>query len=453
MEISKILPAKFRASGSTCGIKDSGRPDLALFVSDEPAAAAGMFTTNRVVGAPVDVSRSRVPAEAVRAVVINSGNANACTGKEGRQAALAMTAYVASELSCKPEQVLVCSTGIIGEILPLGLVRAGIPNAVARCNANEVSFHGAATAMMTTDTFPKLMSVDVATSAGAVRVAGAAKGAAMIAPNMATMLAVIMTDAALNSEQCETILRFAVDRSFNCISVDGHMSTSDTVLLLANGASGSPVTAESDEAAVRGAVAKVCEKLATDIIRDAEGAAHFITVDVSGFDTRQAAFRIAKEVAESALVKTAITGNDPNWGRITSAAGYAGVEYDPVNLSLTINGTVVYRFGSPVPFEEARRCASAAGTVRWSEVRKSVRPILDLRSDPGICSIEFRVHHIAVAGIQSRILPSTILASTPPKCLPIQPARPVLLQVKDEESTVRQPTSGSCVLMPWSSKH
>ena len=333
MDTTHELPKKFRASGSTCGIKDSGQPDLALFISDTPAAAAGVFTTNRVIGAPVDVSRSRVPAESIRAVVINSGNANACTGEDGRQAALTMTADVASALRCNPEQVLVCSTGIIGVPLPIGAITAGLPKAITGSQADRQSFRDAAVAMMTTDTFPKLASSDVVTATGKIRVSGAGKGAAMIAPNMATMLAVIMTDASLNSAQCDAILRYAVDRSFNCISVDGHMSTSDTVLLLANGASESPVKTGSDEAAVRVAVAEVCQQLATDIIRDAEGAGHFITVDVFGFDTRRTAFQVAKEVAESVLVKTAITGNDPNWGRITSAAGYAGVEFDSDYLS------------------------------------------------------------------------------------------------------------------------
>ncbi len=353
MAVSTGLPNGYRTSGSTCGIKGNGRPDLALFISDKPASASGVFTTNRVVGAPVKVSSGRVPAKSIRAVVISSGNANACTGDEGHQAALTMTAQVASELSCKPEQILVCSTGIIGVPLPLNLIAAGIPNAVGTCTASPDSFQDAAAAMMTTDTFPKLMSVDTSTSTGGIRVSGAAKGAAMIAPNMATMLAVIMTDAALTPEQCDAVLRFAVDCSFNCISVDGHTSTSDTVVLLANGASGQPVTDAADEAIVLSAVTDVCEKLATDIIRDAEGAEHFITVDVFGFDTRQTAFQIAREIAESALVKTAIAGNDPNWGRITSAAGYAGVPFDPDHLSLTINGTAVYRTGRPVPFDES----------------------------------------------------------------------------------------------------
>jgi glutamate N-acetyltransferase/amino-acid N-acetyltransferase len=383
VDTSHLLPKQFRTSGTTCGIKDSGRSDLALFVSDRPAAAAGVFTTNRVVGAPVDVSRSRVPSNNIRAIVINSGNANACTGEEGHQAALAMTSQVASELGCNPEQVLVCSTGIIGVPLPLNVITAGIPNAVAACEATKDSFKDAATAMMTTDTFAKLSTEQATTANGEVRVSGSAKGAAMIAPDMATMLAVIMTDAALTPKQCDAILRFATDRTFNCISVDGHMSTSDTVLLLANGAVDEPVTNKADEEAIQQAVTNVCEKLATDIIRDAEGAGHFVTVDVSGFDLRETAFQIAKEIAESALVKTAITGNDPNWGRITSAAGYAGVEFDPAYLSLTINGMVVYRSGSPVPFD----AAASSQTMQ----QKDVHLLLELSGGPrsGSQSVRF----------------------------------------------------------------
>jgi len=294
-----------------------------------------------------------LPADNIRAVVINSGNANACTGDKGLQAAQAMTSAVAEELGCDADQVLVCSTGIIGVQMPLEKIVSGIPQGVRTCARDDARFHDAAAAMMTTDTFPKTVSSDVVTAGGTVRVSGAAKGAAMIAPNMATMLAVVMTDAKLSSAQCDVILRHAVDRSFNCISVDGHMSTSDTVLLLANGAVESSTETGADEASVIAAVTNVCEKLATDIIRDAEGAGHFVTIDVQGLGTREEAYRVAKAVAESALVKTAITGNDPNWGRITSAAGYAGVAFEPGQLSLTINGVLVYHHGSPVVFDES----------------------------------------------------------------------------------------------------
>lgn len=350
---SPVLPQRFRAAGLTCGIKQSGKPDLALFESATPCTAAGVFTQNRVVGAPVIVSRRRVPSSSIRAVVVNSGNSNACTGEQGIRDAETMTAAVAQHLSCAPEDVLVCSTGVIGVPLPVDVITAGIPNSVKQLASGSDALRQAATAMMTTDTFAKTAGAEVRLRDGCVIVSGAAKGAAMIAPNMATMLCVVMTDARLTEQQCQNILQYAVNRSFNCISVDGHMSTSDTVLLLANGASGQQPNGDDELTAVRDAVAGVCEKLATAIIRDAEGAEHFITIDVEGFETREAAFGVAKEIAESALVKTAITGADPNWGRITSAAGYAGIDFDPSFLSLKINETLVFRSGTPVAFDAA----------------------------------------------------------------------------------------------------
>lgn len=364
MQRSAALPAGFQCSGNTCGIKASGRSDLALFVSDRPASGAGVFTTNRVCGAPVIVSRSRVPATGLRAVVINSGNSNAATGERGIADAVSMTSAVAAELHCSAESVLVCSTGVIGVPLPLPMILAGIPGAVRALHDGESALTEAATAMMTTDTFPKLTSVDVRTSGGFVRVSGACKGAAMIAPNMATMLGVVMTDAPLSPDQCDKLLRYAVQRSFNCISVDGHMSTSDTVLLLANGAAGHTLD-DSDLPLIRDAVEAVCRELATSIIRDAEGADHFITIDVTGLATREQAFRMAREIADSALVKTAIAGGDPNWGRIVSAAGYAGVDFETAFVSLKINGVEVYHHGTPTNFDAA---AMSAGLKSQREV-------------------------------------------------------------------------------------
>ena len=344
------LPVGFQASGTTCGIKVSGKSDLALFVSDRDATAAGVFTTNRVCGAPVIVSKQRVPSTVARAVIINSGNSNAATGEPGIQDAQQMTAVVAEQIGCDAKSVFVCSTGVIGVPLPMPAILNGIPHSVKALGTSDKHLLDAATAMMTTDTFPKLTSLDVALASGTVRVSGVCKGAAMIAPNMATMLSVLMTDAQLTAEQSDSALRFGVDRTFNCISVDGHMSTSDTVLLLANGAVGGSLS-DDDFVRVRDAIQQVCQKLATDIIRDAEGADHFITIDVSGLETREAACRVAKEIADSTLVKTAITGGDPNWGRIVSAAGYANVDFDTAFVSLHINGTEVYCAGTPVPFD------------------------------------------------------------------------------------------------------
>ncbi|MCA9012497.1 MAG: bifunctional glutamate N-acetyltransferase/amino-acid acetyltransferase ArgJ [Planctomycetaceae bacterium] len=346
------LPVGFKASGSTCGIKASGKPDLALFVSDRDATACGVFTTNKVCGAPVIVSKQRVPSTIARAVIINSGNSNAATGDPGIADAKSMTAAVAEQLGCDATSVFVCSTGVIGVPLPMPIILKGIPHSTQALGTSDQHLLDAATAMMTTDTFPKLTSVDLAVASGTVRVSGVCKGAAMIAPNMATMLSVVMTDAQLTPEQCDSALRVSVDRTFNCISVDGHMSTSDTVLLLANGAAGGPLAA-ADVSRVREAIQQVCQKLATDIIRDAEGADHFITIDVTGLETRDAAYRMAKEIADSALVKTAIAGGDPNWGRIVSAAGYANVDFDTSYVSLHINDVEVYRAGTPVPFDAA----------------------------------------------------------------------------------------------------
>lgn len=346
------LPLGFRCSGTTCGIKASGSADLALFVSDVDAVSAGVFTTNRVVGAPVTVSMARTGRSDCRAVIINSGNANACTGDQGLEDAHLMTADVASLLGGQADQVLVCSTGIIGVPLPMDIIRKGIPVGINQLEATDAAFRNASVAMKTTDTFEKQATVDVVLSSGTVRISGAAKGAAMIAPNMATMLGVVMTDAVLTEDQASRILKASVNQSFNCITVDGHMSTSDTVLLMANGASSFGVPSAADEVAFQQAFDELCRKLATDIIRDAEGADHFVAVEVSGFDCQQTATVIAKAIAESVLVKTAIAGNDPNWGRITSAAGYAGIDFDSKHLHLVINDVTVFQNGVCAKFDE-----------------------------------------------------------------------------------------------------
>lgn len=380
-EYSGSLPNGFLSSGTTCGIKASGKPDLALFVSERGAAAAGVFTQNRVCGAPVTVCRERVPSPDIRGVIINSGNSNAATGLSGIENARLMTAAVAEQLRCRPEQILVCSTGVIGVPLPMDRILKGIPAAAELLGTEDANLKSAAEAMMTTDTFAKLCSVSIPVNEGTIRVSGVAKGAAMIAPNMATMLSVIMTDAPLTTEQCQEFLRFGVDRTFNCISVDGHTSTSDTVLLLANGAA-SATRHDQHLQAVRDAIREVCQKLSTDIIRDAEGADHFITIDVTGLASRDMAFRMAKEVADSPLVKTAIVGADPNWGRIVSAAGYAGVHFDPAFLSLTINGTYVYKAGAPVPF---------AAEQLSRQLRENRDVVIHLHLSGGPCSGEEEV--------------------------------------------------------------
>ena len=353
------LPAGFRVAGLYCGIKkDPSNLDLAVFVSDVPASSAGVFTKNLVHGAPVKVSRERILRTTTRAVVINSGNSNACTGDQGIADARWMTGLLATKIGCAAEDVLVCSTGVIGRFLPREKLEAGIPAAASALSATPEAFARAARAIMTTDTFPKQSTRTISLNGKAVRVSGTAKGAAMIGPNMATMLCVVMTDAHLSPAEADELLRHGVDRSFNCISVEGHMSTSDTVLLLANGQSQSgPLSAAAREQ-LQTAIDEVTAELAQGIIRDAEGSTHDVTIDVQGTRTREDAHRIAKEVAESALVKTAIHGGDPNWGRIVSAVGYAGVPLREEDITLKLNGHLLYEQGTPLPFDPAVVSAS-----------------------------------------------------------------------------------------------
>lgn len=348
------LPQGFQAAGIACGIKsDPNALDLALFAGDGPCSAAGVFTQNLVHGAPVKVSRERVPAAEARAVVINSGNANACTGEQGVADARRMTELVAEQLGCDSEAVLVCSTGVIGHFLPMQTIEAGISQVTEQLEATPAALERAARGMMTTDTFPKMAMRKLSIDGKSVLVSGVAKGAAMIGPNMATMLSVIMTDAPLAPAEADRMLRHAVDRSFNCISVEGHTSTSDTVILLASGAAGCGAVDESSLPELQQAIDDVAAELAQAIIRDAEGADHIITIDVCGLKNREEAMQIAKTVADSALVKTAVTGADPNWGRIVSAVGYAGVELDEEDITLQLNGVLLYENGAPVAYDEA----------------------------------------------------------------------------------------------------
>jgi glutamate N-acetyltransferase/amino-acid N-acetyltransferase len=345
------LPAAFRFAGATVGIKKSGRPDFALIVSDRPAAAVGMFTTNRVCAAPVQVCRERLPSSQARAILINSGNANACTGEQGKADAVEMTRLVANQINAAPEHVLVCSTGVIGRPLPMEVIRAGVASIVPMLGTDVPSFEAAATGILTTDTRMKTAARTLSTPAGEIRIVGFAKGAAMIGPNMATMLAFILTDADAQPDELRPILQQAVDRSFPAISVEGHTSTNDSIILLANGGSGASVAGVGPAFAL--AIEEVAQELAIAIVDDGEEVTHRVTIDVVGTRTEQEARRIAKEVANSALVKTAIFGNDPNWGRICSAAGYAGVEFDERDLSLRVNGTLLYDRGMPTPFDGA----------------------------------------------------------------------------------------------------
>ncbi len=336
----------FLAGSATAGLRSRPLADLALLASaDGLASAAGVFTTNRFAAAPIVLAREHLAATGgrIRGVVVNAGCANAGTGKAGLQAARRMAAAAAVKLGCEPEEVLPASTGLIGSSLRIDLIEAALPGMQLRRGSRAGS--GAARAIMTTDTRPKQAGVE---GAGFV-VGGMAKGAGMIHPQMATMLGFVTTDAAAEPELLQQVLRHAVERSFNQVSVDGDSSTNDMVVLLASGASGVHATADD----LAEAVTAVCRSLAMQIAEDGEGARSRIDVTVTGAPDDAAARCIARGVAASSLVKAAVHGGDPNWGRIASAAGQVADELDPARLRIGIGEQVVFE-GSPCDYDERR---------------------------------------------------------------------------------------------------
>jgi glutamate N-acetyltransferase/amino-acid N-acetyltransferase len=337
--VSATAPQGFRASGVVAGIRSGDGPDLALVVNDGPQhAAAGVFTRNKVKAAPVLWSEQVLTTGRVRAVVLNAGNANACTGPEGFQTAHATAETAAELLGCGAVEVAVCSTGLIGSQLPRENVLAGVAAAHAALGGDAAAGRAAATAVMTTDTVVKEAAhVDDAGWA----IGGLTKGAGMIAPSMATMLSVVTTDAVVDAPVLDEALRAAVRVSFDRLDVDGSMSTNDTVLLLASGASG----VVPDTAAFTAALTDLCKDLARQMQADAEGVTKRITVRVSGAATEDEAVVVARTVARDSLVKTALFGSDPNWGRIAAAAGYADAALDPDRLDITVNGVQLCRGG------------------------------------------------------------------------------------------------------------
>ena len=342
-------PAGYRAAGIACGIKESGAKDLALIVSDREASAAGVFTTNRVQAAPIRINRAHLASGTARAIIVNSGNANACTGDPGEQDAALTAQEVAKSLSLSSEDVLVNSTGVIGVPLPMDVLLKGAQEAVKALG--EEDWIDCAEAIMTTDTRPKTASATFDVGSTTVTVSGMAKGAGMIAPNMATMLGFVVTDAAISPAELQSLLSTTVKSSFNCITVDGDMSTNDTVLALANGASETdPLAGEAlDTFSV--ALDHVCTSLARQIARDGEGATRLITIEVTGAPDEDAARTLGLSVANSNLVKTAVFGRDPNWGRILCAAGYSGIDFDPEKTAVSIVDIPIYASGSGVPFD------------------------------------------------------------------------------------------------------
>ena len=339
-------PRGFRAAGVSAGIKANGNPDLALVVSDTPAAAAAVFTTNRAQAAPVLVAREHLARSGgvARAVIVNSGCANACTGDDGLQVARDMAAETARLVGCPPEQVLVASTGVIGVALPIEKIRAGLPLAMRALGADQGPM--AARAIMTTDPFPKEAATSIDLGGTRVAIGGMAKGSGMIEPMMATMLGFVTTDAAVPQPLLDRALRAAVDDTFNAITVDGECSTNDCVALLANGASGAAVD-ETTYGAFLEALTRVCLELALGIVRGGEGATKLVTVHVTGAATKEEARKAAKAIANSPLVKTAIHGGDPNWGRLVAVAGRAGVAFDLARAAVTMGPVVLFKDGRP----------------------------------------------------------------------------------------------------------
>ena len=359
-------PSGFSASGVACGIKATGL-DLAVIASDRPASVAAIFTTNLAQAAPIIVSRRHVDAGGgrARAIVVNSGCANACTGSDGMEHAAAMTAFTAQSLACEPVSVLVASTGVIGVKLDIEKVRNGVGDAVRVLSTNGGA--QAARAIMTTDPFPKEAAVEVNADAGTFRVGGMAKGSGMIEPNMATMLAFITTDAAVDASLLQRALKAACDETFNAISVDGECSTNDCVFALANGASGVKVE-PADYAALVDALRQVCEPLAIGIVRGGEGATKLITVSVIGAASNEDARRAARAIANSPLVKTAIHGGDPNWGRLVAVAGRSGSAFSLEGAAVRIGG--IELFSNGMPYDE--RAPQAAGYLRGKDIAVEV---------------------------------------------------------------------------------
>jgi glutamate N-acetyltransferase / amino-acid N-acetyltransferase len=373
--MSVTTPAGFRAAGVTAGLKASGRPDLALVVNDGPGhSAAAVFTSNRVQAAPVVWSRQVVSDGRVDAVVLNSGGANACTGPAGFRDTHRTAEHVAGLLGIGAADVAVCSTGLIGERLPMERLLAGVAAAVERVATGPVDRGGldAAAAIMTTDTVAKTSAWSGPGGTGSWRVGGMAKGAGMLAPGLATMLVVLTTDAAAEPAELDAALRAATRVTFDRVDSDGCMSTNDTVLLLASGASGVRPSAEQ----LADGVHAVCADLARQLVADAEGASHDLAVEVVGAASEPDAVEVARAVARSNLFKAAVFGGDPNWGRVLAAVGTTSAAFDPAALDVSINGVLV-----------CRACGVGEDRSKVDLTPREVRVVVDLHAGPHTATV------------------------------------------------------------------
>lgn len=377
------LPRGFRFSATACGLKKTGALDLALLSSDVPASAAAVFTQNLIVAPPVVVSKENLRASKgrMRAVIVNAGNANCATGLAGRAASLKTVDETARRLNCRSQEVLVCSTGVIGVQLPLEKILRALTGITRNRRSSARSFAEFSLAICTTDTRPKTATTFFKMAGKRINLVGCAKGAGMIHPNLATTLAFVATDAAISPSLLQKTLRDVAGRTFNSISVDGDTSTNDTLLVLANGQAGAPAIKAGTSAhrAFAKALEEVCHSLALQIVADGEGSQRVIEIEVRRARTEADARRIAQTIATSPLVKTAFAGGDPNWGRIFAAAGRSGVKFDPHRVDIHLAGIPVLRHGQPLDFNER------AASNRLLE--KQVQVVVDLHA--GIASTRF----------------------------------------------------------------
>jgi glutamate N-acetyltransferase / amino-acid N-acetyltransferase len=350
------LPKGFCFAATACGLKKTGALDLAILSSDVPASAAAVFTQNLVVAAPVTLSKKHLAESKghMRAVVVNAGNANCATGTEGDLASIRTVEETSRRLGLAPQEIFVCSTGVIGVQLPVEKILRALPVLARNRRASARSFAELSLAICTTDTRPKTASASFRMSGKRIHLIGCAKGAGMIHPNMATTLAFVATDANISPSLLQRRLRDVAGRTFNAVSVDGDTSTNDTLLVLANGAAGAPAIANGSKAHrhFSAALEEVCGSLARQIVADGEGAQRVIEIEVRGAKSESAAKKIAETIATSPLVKTAFAGGDPNWGRIFAAAGRSGVRFDPSRVEITMAGIKVLKRGQPLDFNE-----------------------------------------------------------------------------------------------------
>lgn len=350
-----LVPQGFSAAAMVAGIKASGKPDLSLIVSDRPATVAGVFTTNRFAAPPVSVCRDRLAAGGkMRGVIVNAGNANACTGAAGKRDAERMAAIGELATGCPEGSFMVASTGVIGHRLPMDKINANVGTLAAQLTPE--GFAQVARAIMTTDLVAKVSQRSIKLPGGGeARILGLAKGSGMIEPNMATMLSFIVTDYPLRGSQAQAMLMRACGKSFNAVTVDSDTSTNDTLLMLANGAAcPARATTAATHKRFETALAEVCTDLARAIAADGEGATKLISIEVTGTKTEAEAYTLARSIANSPLVKTGLYGNDPNWGRIAMALGKAGVAFDPEQCQIRLQGVTVMRGGRPVAFDEKK---------------------------------------------------------------------------------------------------